>query len=393
MKTPQISIITPAYNAEKYIAEAIESVQAQSFKDYEHIIIDDGSTDGTLSIVKKYAAADNKIILKGQKNSGAASARNFGISIANGNYVVFLDGDDFLTEDALEVLYKKANTYNNDIILFNKYIYKNETKEIIREEWLYKTGQLPEVFSPKTDISIFTFIFAPLDICIFVRKEFIRANSLSFSEKFKRNEDILYVCTAIALSERASYIDRELYYYRVGVANNMSSTLDKHKDDGWMVLDELRDVLRSKGLYAGNIKRSFQLNCESVLWHYINGMSTPQAQKHSLKKIKAFADKANLGATSDPGDIYRDINFHAEFQDIINTDYDLFLWRKLSTVTQHEKDLTQRLNTEALLTKSLHNELDLCKKELASKSIELDKILMSRRWKILSLMGRLKSGN
>src|SRR5690606_14593316 len=119
---PAVSIITPAYNAEKYIEKTIESIQAQTFKDYEHIIIDDCSSDRTSAIIKRYARGDPKIrLIKHSSNTGASVARNDGIEIAQGEYITFVDGDDFVVDDMLEVLYDNATTYDTDLICFNKF--------------------------------------------------------------------------------------------------------------------------------------------------------------------------------------------------------------------------------------------------------------------------------
>jgi len=101
---PEISIIMPAYNTGKYIAESIDSVLAQTFKDWELIIINDGSPDDCPAIAQKYAARDERIRVLNQKNSGVATARNHGISSARGKYIFPLDSDDLITPDCLDVL-------------------------------------------------------------------------------------------------------------------------------------------------------------------------------------------------------------------------------------------------------------------------------------------------
>ena len=101
MNPPLVSVITPAYNAEKYIGEAIESVQAQTHKDWELIIVDDGSTDKTADTVRRYAAKDARITLIQQENKKMASARNAGIRAAKGKYIAFLDADNIFFPEKL----------------------------------------------------------------------------------------------------------------------------------------------------------------------------------------------------------------------------------------------------------------------------------------------------
>ena len=101
MKTPLVSVLMPAYDAEQFIAEAIESVLAQRYQEWEMIIVNDGSTDGTEGIITRYS--DPRIKLISQENAGEASARNTALKHINGEYVAFLDADDFLLANHLEV--------------------------------------------------------------------------------------------------------------------------------------------------------------------------------------------------------------------------------------------------------------------------------------------------
>ena len=111
------SIIIPAYNAEKYIRESIESVLKQTFKDFELIIVNDGSTDKTLSICNEYAEQDKRVIVIDKKNGGASSAKNAGLNIAKGEYLVFIDSDDYWKgKSVLENINKRLNESDADVI-------------------------------------------------------------------------------------------------------------------------------------------------------------------------------------------------------------------------------------------------------------------------------------
>lgn len=113
MKEGLVSIITPVYNGEKYISETIESVIKQTYLDWEMIVVDDGSKDGSAAIVRRYAEKESRITLLQQPNGGSASARNNGIRYANGQYIALLDSDDLWDPDFLKsqlVLMKEKNT-------------------------------------------------------------------------------------------------------------------------------------------------------------------------------------------------------------------------------------------------------------------------------------------
>ena len=117
--TLKISVIIPAYNAENYLTEALDSVTGQTMPDseYEIIIINDGSSDHTPEILKKYAASHTNITIINQKNSGPSAARNAGLAIAKGKYIFFFDADDVLINDALDSLFIRAEEYNADLVI------------------------------------------------------------------------------------------------------------------------------------------------------------------------------------------------------------------------------------------------------------------------------------
>lgn len=105
---PKVSVIIPVYNAEKYLRECLDSVVNQTLEEIEVICVDDGSTDGSLDILYEYEEKDSRVKVLKQKNQHAGVARNAGIDIAQGEYVHFLDSDDYLTLNAYEVLFQKA---------------------------------------------------------------------------------------------------------------------------------------------------------------------------------------------------------------------------------------------------------------------------------------------
>lgn len=112
---PEISVIVPIYNVEKYLEKCIESILNQTFADFELILVNDGSPDGSAKICEKYAKTNDKIKLISQENAGLSAARNAGINIAKGKYLAFIDGDDYITDDMLEILHSNAKKTNSQI--------------------------------------------------------------------------------------------------------------------------------------------------------------------------------------------------------------------------------------------------------------------------------------
>ena len=114
---PKISIIVPVYNAETYIHKCIQSVLAQTFTNFELILINDGSSDTSGAICDEYLKIDNRILVVHKKNEGVASARNTGLKVAKGKYIGFVDSDDFINKKMYELLYNAAEKYTSELIV------------------------------------------------------------------------------------------------------------------------------------------------------------------------------------------------------------------------------------------------------------------------------------
>ena len=114
----KLSIIMPAYNVEKYVGKAISSILSQDYKNLELLIVDDGSTDETAKIAKRYSANDVRAIVLSKQNGGLSDARNYGLERATGDYVLFVDSDDFIEPNTIGKLMKHSNDHALDVCIF-----------------------------------------------------------------------------------------------------------------------------------------------------------------------------------------------------------------------------------------------------------------------------------
>ena len=146
MAKPLISLIVPVYNVEQFLGRCFESILKQTYKNLEIILIDDGSTDNCGKLCDQLASTSSNVIVKHQKNAGLSAARNTGLSLANGEYIAFLDSDDYLATDCLEYLYNLATTHNASISICSHYEYKENGELRIFD----KNASLDEVFSTET---------------------------------------------------------------------------------------------------------------------------------------------------------------------------------------------------------------------------------------------------
>lgn len=263
----KISIIIPAYNVEKYLPECLDSILKQSITDYEILIIDDGSTDCTKEIAKRYQQEHKESIwIYEQNNMGPSGARNRGLEEAAGEYILYIDSDDFIETDMLEQLIKKTEKYDLDVLLFacRKIIMQGE-KVVGQEHWGYE--QIDTSGRPGIKVMAELLPDAKLYDVVwlqFVKKNVIDENNIRFYPGII-HEDHLYTFTVLLNSKKCGYISDELYYYRIRAHSIMTTEgRDMERFVGWAIT--LRELVR---LYnEENIHNTFP-DCDQAIRDYI----------------------------------------------------------------------------------------------------------------------------
>lgn len=211
-----VSVIVPVYNVEKYLKRCVDSILAQSFSDFELILVDDGSTDSSGAICDQFAEIDDRISVQHNTNQGASAARNHGIDAARGEWITFIDSDDYVLPDYLYSLYQATLKSDTDLVMTGiKLVYENEPdKEVVREwqESVVKKENLDELY----ESNILQYQKGPV-IKLF-KKEIIKKNGLCFNERLSRGEDALFVygyllhANVLSVASGANYV----YYKRSG---------------------------------------------------------------------------------------------------------------------------------------------------------------------------------
>lgn len=249
---PDVSVILPIYNVEKFLRQCLDSVVSQTLKNIEIICVDDGSTDNSLNILKEYMEKDKRIIILQQENKGAGVARNAGLAIARGKYLSFLDSDDFFELDMLQTLYENAENNNADIIVHDVYLYDNETKETSLPTWIFKQEQLPQkVVFNYIDIPNYIFSFSHTAAWNKLFKHsFISHESIKF-QPLSNSNDFYFVCLALVLAKRISIVNKRLLYYRTNNKQSLSNKKERklNPENGYTAINALRSKLRGIGIY------------------------------------------------------------------------------------------------------------------------------------------------
>lgn len=222
----EISIITPVYNTEKYLRECIESVLNQSFQDFELILINDGSPDNSYKILEEYEKKDSRIKVITKENEGQGVARNIALPYAKGNYVLYLDSDDWLEENALQDLYNKFQEDNYDVVFFNVYRYYQETgnKNTYRFIDCFYSRFGNEVFNIENAADIL-FETNGLPFKAYNRK-FLVDNNIKYTAT-KYIEDSEFFIKAVLTAKKMCCLNKCIVNYRV---HNESSVSTTHKN-------------------------------------------------------------------------------------------------------------------------------------------------------------------
>lgn len=236
-----VSIIIPLYNVEHYIGRTLVSIDKQIYKNIEVILIDDGSTDKSYEIAEKYLSNCNfKHILVKQENSGVSAARNKGLSIATGQYVVFVDSDDLLSSYYIKQMYDHFSTHNIEMVLCGFRTFENDNTV----KALSHIAEKNELMSSLTVMR--EFLYGTIKISVWslmVKREIITNFQLKFAEGYKYSEDIHFVWRLLAHADKIIYDQSQLYYYRMRAASAMAK-FNESRLDGMYLMQELEEYFQ-----------------------------------------------------------------------------------------------------------------------------------------------------
>lgn len=237
---PKVSIIIPVYNVEACIRECLDSVKKQTLADIEIVCINDGSPDNSLAILNEYASNDNRFVIIDKQNEGVGRARNDGINKATGEFVCFMDPDDFYpSNDVLETLYNKAIENNVNIAggEFSEFDGENITQNYegsLYEDYLFKSDGIVEYKDYQFDYGYHRFLY---------KRSFLIDNNIYFPS-YVRFQDPPFFCEAMATAGKFYAIHKNCYAYRVG-----HKTISWTKDRIYGVFKGLNDNLRIANKY------------------------------------------------------------------------------------------------------------------------------------------------
>lgn len=305
-----LSIIVPVYNVEKYIGECIESIINQKKIDFELILVNDGSTDDSLKVCKEYEIKDDRIIIIDQANQGVSSARNNGLKIANGKYIMFVDSDDLLYQnDCLFKIKNSIGKYNYDIVMFNMlYMYEKHGKR--------KYDFLPS-FPKINDDNVLDQLIKSNKLSIspcdkWIKKDFLVSNKLFFEVGRKNLEDADWSLNLYSKTGNIKCIDEYVYVYRKQrkdsastkndnkIINQQISFIEKWSDRGniYLTNNQIKEYLSYQYLIAVGMIQKYKLYTENkhfiYKYKYLLNFGTNKKNKIALIFSKIFGFRVTM---------------------------------------------------------------------------------------------------
>ena len=289
--SPKVSVIIPIYNAAEFLEECLDSVLQQSLKEIEVICVDDGSPDNSLDILKKYEQQDPRVKVISQPNQGAGAARNNGMANARGEYLSFLDSDDFFDRDMLKEAYEAAHECKADVCVFDADLFNHSTKEYRECTWAFRRQYFPkhQPFSP-LEQGVRNNIFRmfngwPWDKLF--RRKFVQDINLQY-QNLRTTNDMFFVFIGLARAKRIVTVDKVLAHQRVEVKTSLSRTRDKSWNCFYTALLAMQDELKRIGIYKELEQAFVNWSINFSLWQ-LNTMSGDAFDKtYNLLKKEGF---------------------------------------------------------------------------------------------------------
>ena len=242
MCNPILSVIVPVYNAEKYLRDCVNSIVSQTYHDIEILLVDDGSVDNSSQICDLLATEDKRIRVYHKENRGASDARNYGIKRAMGEYLIFVDADDFLVgQDSLEVLIDNVTSLGDvSCLFFNCSYYHTESNKFKR--WApFKNEMINTLSKNDALIKLVEIASFPCSPCMKVMKRsFIIDNNILFQPGITA-EDIPWFIDVLDNADSVRFVDLYAYAYRTNVVGSVTNTSNNFKS-----FNNLRKIVRSE---------------------------------------------------------------------------------------------------------------------------------------------------
>lgn len=315
---PKISVVVPVYNAEKNLERCINSIYAQTFTDYEIILVNDGSKDNSLAVCNEYAKKDSRITVIDKENGGAGSARNMGIEEAKGEYLAFPDSDDWFEPEMYETLYNLAKKGDYDIVFSGVNYYKQDSGKPV-----YSRTQNCDVIlcDTKEDLRKNVMTFFPTSTIFDVpwnklyKRSVAIENNVRYSDT-KRCQDAMFNIDFYNASQSAVSTDKAFYNYIENTVETVQRKFPKNYiNTNIMYYTHLISILKDWGMYEGDIKLHYDTSFVIGVYETINMFDNPvwaMSKSEQKEYVSGILNRNEITGFLADADIREDEKRHYE---------------------------------------------------------------------------------
>ena len=272
----RLSVIVPVYNVEKYIDKCLNSLVNQTLKDIEIIVVNDGTKDKSEDIIKKYMSKYSNIVYLKKENGGQGSARNYGLEHAKGDYIGYVDSDDYVELDMYEKMYSKAIEDNSDIVICGSYNIKDDIKTLDIDRKLFDSN-INAFFGR---MAVWNKIY---------KKDLLTKNNMTFRSKYWY-EDLDFTVKVLSKASKISYVDEPLYNYILRDGSTMNnSNIDRNLE----ITLAFDDILSSVNKEYHDIIEYLAIDhiYISTIVRVINSSSINKMKLENINKVLEYLNK------------------------------------------------------------------------------------------------------
>jgi len=329
MEKIKVSVIVPVYNAETHLEQCLSSILCQSLKEIEIICVDDGSDDRSPDILKQFQQQDNRIILLNQNHLYAGTARNYGKSIAKGEYLVFWDADDYFEKDALKEMYEQCVKDDADVCICSGRQYLEDCGYEVPASRYIRKKEIPETvpFNAESEPDHILSITVEAPWNKMFRRTFIEQMNLDF-QPLRNANDVYFVISALSLAKRVTLVNQQLVTYRKNKTGGLVSTVHKNLNNAFQAWTDTAADLKKRNAFAA---RSFANRAlESIIYLFCNVSDWESYQKGFMYlRENNVLDELNI--FDDVPEDYYYVDYHAEAAGILRNgtpeQFAQFMWR------------------------------------------------------------------
>ena len=330
--SPKISVIVPVYNAEKEIDRCMDSIYAQTFTDYEIILVNDGSKDKSAEICQKYAEKDDRVTFIDKENGGAGSARNAGIEVAKGDYLAFPDADDWFEPEMYKELYDIASSGNYDMVFSGVNYYSKDKNGGLRYTNSVNCKKVSYLNAEECRKNVMTFfptstIFDVPWNKLYKRKVTIEKN-VHFSDT-RRCQDAMFNIDFYDASDSVAGIDKAYYNYIENDTFGVQRKFPKNYIDiNVAYFSKLISILSSWGIYEGDIKKHYDTSVALAVYETMSMFENPvwnMSRQEQKEYIIGIMKRSDIKELLKGADILE--NAKEQYEILKNEDYKAFMRR------------------------------------------------------------------